>query len=135
MIYFKRESDVWPTNARKLNIVQIIIESMKFLQFVRTLTLTFSFPTLLKKAGDVNSTYKLKVKFGLVYSFKATSLLVVTYSYLAHFLSPSSKNEKNPLYKSSNIFLYFRKWNMELSHSNIKKFLIFSFILSKLRVC
>ena len=101
---------------------------MKFLQFVRTLTLTFSFPTLLKKAGDVNSTYKLKVKFGLVYSFKATSLLVVTYSYLAHFLSPSSKNEKNPLYKSSNIFLYFRKWNMELSHSNIKKFLIFSYI-------
>ena len=44
-------------------------------------------------------------------------------SSVAHLLSPSSKNKKSPLWKSSYIFLYFRKW--KFLALIIKKFLYF----------
>ena len=49
-----------------------------------------------------------------------------TCSYLAHFLSPSSKKKRSTL-KKVFYFLIFQK--MELPGSNIKRFLIFSYIL------
>ena len=50
-------------------------------------------------------------------------------SYLANFLSSNPKNKKIRSEKKFLYFLVFRK--MELSGSNIKKFLIFSYILRK----
>ena len=49
--------------------------------------------------------------------------LIIVCSHLAHLFGPSSKNKKKSTPKK---FLIFRE--IELSCSNIKKFLIFSFI-------
>ena len=60
-----------------------------------------------------------------LYSLVFKILSIILWSYLGHFLSPSSKNKnKNPPRKKE--FFIFRE--MELSSSSINKFLIFSYI-------
>ena len=54
-------------------------------------------------------------------------------SYLAYFLSPSSRNKKTPSKKSSYIFLYFRKWNfLALILKNFLYFLKKTFLINSL---
>ena len=80
------------------------------------------FPTFWERYVQYPGIFKTQNIFRILPNI--SDRMICKSSYLRHFLSPSSKNKKNPFWNKFLCFLIFQE--MELSGSNITKFLIFA---------